>query len=79
MDLLERLNKVRRSGSGWTAVCPAHDDKTPSLSVSQGDDGRWLLKCFAGCDLDHILAATNIEKKDLFPERGVPSRREIAA
>ena len=69
MDLLARLQKVRRSGEGWTAVCPGHDDRNPSLAIGQGDDGRWLLTCHAGCDLDRILAALGLEAKDLFPDR----------
>ena len=78
LDLLERLNKVRPSGEGWTAACPGHDDKNPSLAVSRGDDGRWLLKCFAGCDLDRILGALELEAKDLYPEDGnAPSRQTV--
>ncbi len=78
MDLIAKLERVRRSGSGWTAACPGHDDRSPSLAVSQGDDGRWLLTCHAGCDLDRILAALGLEPKDLFPDRDTPSRKEDA-
>ena len=53
-------------------------DSNPSLSVSRGDDGRWLLKCHSGCDLDRILGALGLEPKDLFPERDTPSRKEDA-
>jgi hypothetical protein len=69
MELLERLNRVRRSGSGWTAACPAHEDRTPSLTIGQGDDGTWLLTCHAGCTLDAVLSALGLEKRDLFPDR----------
>ena len=37
-------------GSYGTALCPAHDDHTPSLSIRDGDDGRLLTNCFGGCD-----------------------------
>ena len=37
-------------GSYGTARCPAHDDRRPSLSVSDGLDGRVLVHCHAGCD-----------------------------
>jgi hypothetical protein len=42
-------------GGHWTggtgiARCPAHEDRNPSLSLTDGDNGRLLLKCHAGCD-----------------------------
>ena len=39
----------RRSGAGYSARCPAHDDSNPSLSITEGDDGRALINCQAGC------------------------------
>ena len=65
-DVLQRLKHVRKSGSGWKAKCPAHDDRQPSLSVANGDDGRVLLRCFAGCTIDAICAAVNLTPADLF-------------
>jgi putative DNA primase/helicase len=47
-DLAAVLN-ARPSGRGWVARCPAHVDRTPSLSIREADDGRLLLHCFAGC------------------------------
>lgn len=47
------------SGHRGSACCPAHDDHSPSLSISTGDDGRLLLHCFAGCDFRDIRAALN--------------------
>lgn len=44
------------SGSKGMACCPAHNDRTPSLSVSLGR-GAILLHCFAGCDQESVLAA----------------------
>ncbi|MDR1000647.1 MAG: hypothetical protein LBL96_07615 [Clostridiales bacterium] len=49
-DVLKLLEGVKKSGGGYMARCPAHDDKTPSLHVSEGDDGKILLTCYAGCD-----------------------------
>jgi len=76
--LLDRLNAVRQRGDGrWSAECPAHRDKTPSLSIRELDDGRILLHCFGGCDVHAITAALGIELSDLFPERLGHSLRSI--
>lgn len=50
------------------AKCPAHDDRTQSLSVKVGDTGKLLLKCFAGCTFDEVLCALGISSKDCSPE-----------
>ena len=68
--VLDRLERVRRSGEGWLACCPAHDDREPSLSVAIGDDGRVLLTCFAGCSPEEILAKLGLEWADLFADNG---------
>src|SRR5437867_2929190 len=67
-NLVQRLN-AKRSGTGWMAKCPAHEDKTPSLSIGEGSDGRALLKCFAGCETSSVLAALNMKPQDLFPAK----------
>lgn len=67
--LLARLDKVRPAGPGrWYACCPAHDDKTPSLSIREAD-GKVLFHCFSGCYSDDILAAAGIKWSDLYPDR----------
>lgn len=68
--LLPRLANVRRSGKGWSAQCPGHEDGRNSLSVGQGPDGRVLLNCFAGCQLDAILGPLGMRAADLFFENG---------
>jgi hypothetical protein len=66
VDILARLNGVRRSGGkGWTAKCPAHADSQNSLSIHHRG-GKWLLKCHAGCAWDAVLAAAGIAPSDLF-------------
>jgi hypothetical protein len=67
----------RRSGSGWLAKCPAHDDKKPSLSISAGADGRVLLHCFASCVVEAIVAALGLSMSDLFPESPQPKRERV--
>jgi hypothetical protein len=57
-DVLNRLHKVRKAGTRqWTALCPAHEDRNPSLSVGLGEHGRVLLTCHAGCEFDAIRDA----------------------
>lgn len=66
--LLLRLRGVKQHGARYTARCPAHEDKSPSLSLSRGDDGRALVHCYAGCELRDVLTAVGLELRDLFPE-----------
>jgi hypothetical protein len=66
--VLARLEGHRRSGSGWIARCPAHEDKRASLSIAEGQNGRVLLRCFAGCSVESIVAAAGLEMRDLFAD-----------
>ncbi len=50
------LGGTYRNGRGM-ARCPVHNDRTPSLSLADGDNGRLLVKCFGGCEPRAILAA----------------------
>lgn len=54
-------------GDNWSAKCPAHDDRSPSLSVGEGEDARALLTCHAGCETKAIVAALGMRMHDLFP------------
>ena len=77
-ELLKRFDGVRASASGWVARCPAHGDRHQSLSVGEGEDGRILLHCFAGCTAETVVAALGLTMVDLMPERepeGGSSRR----
>ena len=67
--VLDRLEGVKQRGESYQALCPAHDDNEPSLSVAEGEDGRALLKCFAGCETEDVVAALGLEMKDLFERR----------
>jgi hypothetical protein len=67
--VLARLPGARRSGNGWTARCPGHDDQHNSLSVREGADERVILHCFAGCQFDAIVAALGLPVADLFADR----------
>jgi phage/plasmid primase-like uncharacterized protein len=59
-DILPRLRKVRRSGRGWIACCPVHQDDSPSLSIGEGRDGRILLFCHGGCSYQQLAAALGL-------------------
>lgn len=66
--LLDRLEGVRRTGDNrWIAKCPAHEDRSPSLSVRDAD-GTVLLHCFAGCAPSEVISAVGLEMSDLFSE-----------
>ena len=64
-EFLNRLGKVKRNGKGWTALCPAHKDKNPSLSISEGE-GKILVHCHTGCTTKALCAALGIDLADLF-------------
>lgn len=79
-DVLTRLDGVKKTGSGHTARCPAHDDEKASLSIGSGNDGRILLTCHAGCSFDSICDAIGAHPSELFPgsaptPRRVPTRK----
>jgi hypothetical protein len=61
-----------RSGSGWKAYCPAHDDRNPSLSISETPNGTVLVKCHAGCNAGQVVAALGLNLRDLFSLLRIP-------
>ncbi len=65
--LLSRLSGKKKTGKGWSAKCPAHGDRKASLSVSEGDDGRALVKCHAGCEFEAIVVAAGLTPSDSMP------------
>ena len=65
--LLSRLDRVtERSDGQYLACCPAHEDKSPSLSIKEVDGGRVLVYCFAGCSAAEVCASVGLELRDLF-------------
>ncbi|MBU2734071.1 hypothetical protein [Acidithiobacillus ferridurans] len=66
--VLHRLDRAKRTAPDrWIARCPAHDDRRPSLSVRETEDGTVLLHCFAGCGVQDITAALGLSASDLYP------------
>ncbi|KGK23874.1 virulence-associated protein E [Pseudomonas plecoglossicida] len=73
--VLNRLDKVKSAGANkWKACCPAHDDKHPTLAISETSQGVVLLKCWAGCSTKEIVSAIGLELRDLFPGDKQPRR-----
>jgi putative DNA primase/helicase len=73
--ILSLLEGVKPSGNGWTARCPAHDDRSPSLSISDGDGFRTLLHCHTGCTQEAVVAALGVTLADLFPTKAEAALR----
>src|SRR5215208_3828371 len=66
-NVVGRLKVTSLNGNRAKAFCPAHDDQNnPSLSIGVGEDGKVLLKCFAGCTVEDVVAALDLEMGDLF-------------
>ncbi len=79
--LLSRLDKVKRrrldndGNRKWLALCPAHDDRTPSLSIKQLNDGKILIHCFSGCSVEQIVSAVDLTIADLMPDQTIIRRK----
>jgi hypothetical protein len=67
--LAARGCQPRKSGKGWSARCPAHEDRSPSLSVSEGDRGA-VLTCHKGCPAADVVRALGLVERDLFDDIG---------
>ncbi len=79
--LAQRCDQARQTSTGWQACCPAHEDRSPSLSITPTDD-RVLLYCHAGCATVAIVAALGLAMCDLFAgddPRGLPPARRARA
>jgi hypothetical protein len=80
-DALANLLQARRTGRGrWQAKCPGHEDKSPSLSISEGRGGRVLAHCFAGCATAHVMKVLGLSMRDLYagPPSSTAKARQLA-
>lgn len=66
-NILSRLNKVRGRNGNWVACCPAHEDRSPSMTIRETPDGKILMHCFSGCSIGEIAGAIGVDLSDLFP------------
>jgi hypothetical protein len=77
-EIAEQL-EARRVGPGrWISRCPAHADRSPSLTIREGREGRVLLHCFAGCTLAAVLQAAGLTVQHLFAAGKPRTAREQA-
>ncbi|OXE37498.1 MAG: hypothetical protein CGW95_01220 [Phenylobacterium zucineum] len=84
-QIAKGLGKFNTSAGGFVAPCPAHDDKTPSLSITDGKDGKVLVHCHAGCDQQAVIDALKgrklwpeAEAAEPQPKRGRPKQTIVA-
>lgn len=68
LERFQSLRPVPRKADTWVALCPAHEDRNPSVSVAIRN-GRLLVYCFAGCSTNAIARALGVPVKAWFPER----------
>jgi len=66
-EIAYTLGGQKKSGNGWLCRCPAHDDKSPSLSLNDTEDGKLLYKCFAGCSQEAV--GEELASRDLYPRK----------
>ena len=73
-EIIQHFQGVVARGNGYMALCPCHKDNNPSLSLDTGNDGRILLKCFAGCPTESIIKCAGLSWSDLNPDKKVQRR-----
>ena len=73
-----KLKKVKQTSNGIEALCPAHDDKSPSLTASFTKD-KILFKCQAGCSFDEISSAIGMEQSQFFVPKEITIPKKIEA
>ena len=75
-EIIAKALGGRKAGSGWTARCPAHDDRTPSLSIRDAEDNKVLVRCHAGCGQERVITA--LRRRGLWAENSPHSLSRIA-
>ncbi len=75
--LHDRLQGVKGSADNFTAKCPGHDDHANSLQVKRMDGGKISVQCYAGCEIDDVLAPVGLKTRDLYPEDTPTTKPQI--
>jgi 5S rRNA maturation endonuclease (ribonuclease M5) len=70
-EVLLHFKNLRRTGNSWSAQCPAHDDRTPSVTIREVN-GKILVYCHAGCPFERVIEAAGLNMDDLFPDSQQP-------
>jgi 5S rRNA maturation endonuclease (ribonuclease M5)/archaellum biogenesis ATPase FlaH len=75
-DLLREIEKItgkasKKTGEGYSAHCPAHDDGNPSLSIGKDLNGTLLVHCHAGCTSEDVCKALGLTLGDLFKKHPI--------
>src|SRR5262245_10709613 len=76
-EIIARALRGRKVGRAWMARCPAHEDREPSLSIKDAEDGKILVRCHAGCDQQQVIAA--LKARGIWKEAGRRHGRPICA
>ena len=82
--VLERAENARKAGDGWLVSCPLPEhgkgrgDENPSVSISEGGDGRALVRCKAGCGTEDIVTAWGLDMRDLFERRNGHEKKFVS-
>ena len=65
--ILAKLSKVRKTQRGYMACCPVHNDKNPSMTITETDDGKVLAHCFScGARGSDVVEALGLPQGELF-------------
>ena len=73
--ILDRLPGAVDRSDYYQARCPAHDDHNASLTITEAEDGRVLVRCHAGCEFAEVVDALRLEQRDFFPQHSDQSPR----
>lgn len=69
-DVLPRLERAKQTARGnWIAICPAHNDRSPSLTLHETPEGRIVCRCWAGCTFEEIVTAVGLGWEPWFPPK----------
>lgn len=68
-EILQRLDKVKQHGDQYYACCPVHDDKSPSMGITE-KEGKVLIHCFScGATGQEVMEAIGLPVSALFRDK----------
>jgi KaiC/GvpD/RAD55 family RecA-like ATPase len=73
-EQISKALKGKKTKDGFMVCCPAHADKNPSLQIAQGESGKILVHCFAGCTSEAVVAA--LKDRNLWPKPEAPQPKK---